>query len=678
MPFPFIALAISIGFTILGQLLSPKPKQKATTLAEFDVPTATEDRPKPYWVGTVRHKSPNCVWYGDYTTKAIKVGGILTFGMKTITGYKYFLGFDLNLGWGQMDELIRIRMADKEAWTGSASTGDITIDKPKLFGGENEGSNNGGFQGKITIYNGNGTQTADAYLVAKSGATPAYKNDVHLVFKGITSGGAYVGNSASLPEMTFDVRRCPNQLAVTANKHIIDTYDANPVCALFEFMTRPANQFGGGFSSSQFDLTNWRTAAATLHTEGLGISRMFDSAQDVDAVIEDYLNLIDGVINVNKATGLLELKLARADYDPDTIPVLTDDDILEVVSFKRGAWIETYNEAKLTYVDRTQEFETLPCAAQDVANASGQAEVRSQTVDIKGISTAANANKVTFRELRVISTPLAAVTLKVSRAAYQFTGGSVFKWQSDLYGITMIFRVSDADAGTITASSIELRCVQDIFSLGAAAYNDPQATTWTVPSPTAANITVEQIIEQPYFFHQTSNTRVATMAKPANGGQAAYDLWVRESTTTDPTRTVAQAPYTPTGTLNASYTSTAYNTSSQLVVVPDWGMEDLPAAVAPEQIVNGEGLLMIDTEILAYESYTVDGSGNYIFNGVWGGLLDTLLATHSSAARVWFISEGMAIDPSNYTAGATMKAKLSSLGSDGSTIALGSCTELTL
>jgi hypothetical protein len=663
--FPFVALAISVAFTYLNSLLMRK-KSKASTIDEIQVPTATEDRPKPYWVGTVRHKSPNCVWYGDYSTKAIKAGGLMTMGIKTVTGYKYFLGFDLNLGWGQMDELLKIRIADKDAWSGSISSGTIVIDKPKLFGGENESSNDGGFQAKVTVYNGNGTQGVDPYLAAKSGPTPAYKKDVHLVFQGITSGGAYIGNSTSLPEMSFDGRRCPNTLGVIGSKHVIDTYDANPVCALYEFMTRPQSEFGGGYATSQFDTASWLAAASTVYTEGLGISRMFDSASDVESVIKDYLELIDGVLNIDMVTGKISIALARDDYDPATLPVLNDANVLEIVSFKQGSFQETHNEVRLSYIDRTAEFESRPAAQQDAANVTQSGEVRSQDISIKGISNPTTANKVIFRELRVVSTPLATLTIRVNREAFAMKGAGVFKHSSARHNISeKIYRITEIDKGKVDAGVIEIKAVQDIFSFGSVAYDAPQSSGWSEPSTVAAASTDQLVIEQPRFLHGTDETRILSIAKPVNGAQQAYNLWAKESTGAAYDEKLRDVPFTPVGTLVGAYQSTQYNTSSQLVVTPVFDMEDLPSAINASEIRAGGGLILIDNEVLAYESYTINGSGQYVFNGVWGGLLDTVLASHATGAKAWFISAGSGVATGSYTALSTVNAKLLPLGSDG-------------
>jgi hypothetical protein len=52
-----ISAGISAGLTLLGGLLMPKSKPAGAD--EFQAPTATEDRIKPYFVGTVRHVSAN-------------------------------------------------------------------------------------------------------------------------------------------------------------------------------------------------------------------------------------------------------------------------------------------------------------------------------------------------------------------------------------------------------------------------------------------------------------------------------------------------------------------------------------------------------------------------------------------------------------------------------------------
>ena len=669
MPFPFVAVlvsaAVSAGLTLLGGLLAPKPK--AAKEDEIEVPTATEDRIKPYFVGTVRHLSPNAIWYGDFSTKKIKQGGLGFLAGNPTIGFKYFIGIQLDLGWGKVDALRRIELGGEEAWTGNIASGNFTIDKKELF--QSDPVKNG-FQATGVFYPGDGVQAVDPYVAGKVGGfVPAYRDDALIVFKGLTSGGAYIGNSPTFPEIKIDVSRYPNTLGVTGGKHIVNTFDANPVCALHEFMTRENNEFGGGFIDAQFDLNNWRAAADAVFAEGIGCSLLITTEREVDNVIESYLKLIDAVINVNMNTGLLELKLIRFDYDPDTIPHFTDDDFTEV-NYTRGSWQETLNEVRLSYSDRTAEHTDRIAAAQDSASASGNGEVITSDIDIEGIATPSLANTIVWRELKSLSIPLGRMTGKMNREGYELSGGMVFKWSSVKFGVNaMIFRVSEASDGDF----IEVKCVQDVFSLGSTAFNVPDAPGWQPPTLDAVNISLAAIFEQPYFFHQTSDNRIFTVASPANGSQQSYDLRTKLTTETNYVERLTSVGYTPNGTLNAQFISD----SGSLVIVPGAGMEDIPNAVTPEEIATGRGLIQIDSEILAYESFTVDGSGNFVFSNVWGGLLDTLKATHAAGARAWFIAEEIAADPTNYPAGASVNAKLLSNAPNGQ-IAEGSAIIVTL
>jgi len=68
--FMLTLLVLSI---VLSAALAPK-QQKPTpsTLADFDIPTASEGRAIPIIFGTVKFESPNNVWYGDLRSDAIR------------------------------------------------------------------------------------------------------------------------------------------------------------------------------------------------------------------------------------------------------------------------------------------------------------------------------------------------------------------------------------------------------------------------------------------------------------------------------------------------------------------------------------------------------------------------------------------------------------------------------
>ena len=69
-----------------------------------------------------------------------------------ITGYKYYIGMHLALCHGPIDELQMITVGEREAWSGNSSGGQISIDAPELFGGDDR---EGGVSGEVDVLMGN-------------------------------------------------------------------------------------------------------------------------------------------------------------------------------------------------------------------------------------------------------------------------------------------------------------------------------------------------------------------------------------------------------------------------------------------------------------------------------------------------------------------------------------------
>lgn len=123
----WILLAVLVAVTFAAILLAPKPKlesARASGLEDVQYPRAKEGDPVPIIFGTVRLRSPNTIWYGDFEAQAIKEKvktGL--FSSKTITkGYRYFLGLDLALCIGDGSVKLKRIWAGKEiAWEGNDS-----------------------------------------------------------------------------------------------------------------------------------------------------------------------------------------------------------------------------------------------------------------------------------------------------------------------------------------------------------------------------------------------------------------------------------------------------------------------------------------------------------------------------------------------------------------------------
>lgn len=115
-------------------------------------------------------------------------------------GYKYYLGMHLGLCHGPIDAITQVRVDNREAWSGTATGGSITINAGELFGGDKR---EGGVSGTIDIAMGGPTQGQNSYLVSKLGALiPAYRGVVGLIFR-----QCYLGNNPYLKPWAFRGQR---------------------------------------------------------------------------------------------------------------------------------------------------------------------------------------------------------------------------------------------------------------------------------------------------------------------------------------------------------------------------------------------------------------------------------------------------------------------------------------
>ncbi len=182
--------------------LTPKPPNaKPKSLDDFQAPTAEEGREIPVIFGTDDVNDPNVTWYGDLKRSAIKGPRRYGFfGPRQVIGYKYSLGMQMSLCHGPADFITAIHVGDKLAWHGSTGAGQITINKPSLFGGD---KSEGGISGNVDVCMGGPAQLQNDYLVSVLGSDqPAYRGVVSVVLRQV-----YLGTTAYIKPWEFRVQR---------------------------------------------------------------------------------------------------------------------------------------------------------------------------------------------------------------------------------------------------------------------------------------------------------------------------------------------------------------------------------------------------------------------------------------------------------------------------------------
>jgi hypothetical protein len=645
----FVSFIVALAFAVVGELLRPKMKPsnaKPSSLDDFSVPTAEEGRIIPVICGKVKVDGPNVTWYGDLelvpVTKKIKTGW---FSSATSTiAWKYMMGMQMFLCHSRDDlEVHEIRFGDKQpiVTRTDEANGVIKFDfnDNEFFGGDEK---EGGISGTLRFYRGHTGQGHNAYWASQIGVdpAPAYEGCAYAMLEHL-----YLGTSAYIKPVGYILSSYPNTLAGASAYHKIGD-DANPVCFIYEIIN--STIWGLNVNAGRFNLSSWVAAAQMVYNEGYGISMIVNTGSSADELIEEILRHIDGVIYTDPATGLLDIKLARADYDIGTIPEFTDDDFVTAPKFSRPSWSETKNTIKVSYVDRAADFTEKVVSQQDLANIQQrEGEIDTEMVPFMGFSTWLPANLACARALKTMAYPLAKMSAAFNRRAWNLRPGSVIKVTWTPLGIIgVVFRVVRIDYGSIRDNKIELELIEDIFAISQSAYIEPPPTGWVDPvqKPSVA-LTRSALFELPAEFTGSYAAHVGTLASRDNGIDEGYEIW-SSLASGDGSKTYKRktSQFTPSAVTTADYIAgTPPRDATGFAVSAVKHGAQIPAAVTEEELLAGDSIWLIRSsagdEYVAAKNFTGSQIADVI-RGVYG----TTPLTHPAGATVWYISGGFGVE----------------------------------
>src|ERR1700733_10609131 len=144
--FILILLIVMIATTVITMLMRPHNGPVASSLGDFNFPTATEGRAIPVAFGTVKIGGGNTVWWGNLKTIPIQQG---SFFSKTTVGFKYLISVQYVLCQGQIDEFISLECDGKQVPfsfdDGALDPRRVFIDQDMFWGGTPAGQ--GGLRG---------------------------------------------------------------------------------------------------------------------------------------------------------------------------------------------------------------------------------------------------------------------------------------------------------------------------------------------------------------------------------------------------------------------------------------------------------------------------------------------------------------------------------------------------
>ncbi len=593
-------------------------------------------------------------------------------GGQTI-GYHYLFSILFGIGRGPLNEVIAIKAADKIVWEGHACDQAVwPIDKPELFGGE---SKEGGIQGLFRVFHGapdqvlpgaSGTIAVGSKGPYKSGNLP----DVKAAMGGDVSelrgramvwfDGLIASMNPYIKEWKFRVRRThagwdrdEPWYPAKSTIYLKDGYihAMNPAHIIYECCTNRA--WGRGLPTTRMGDT-FVYAANLFCEEFLGLCLAWMRRDGIDEFVKRVCDHTGCVVYTDRETGLIEIKVLRADYDSDDIPHFTvDSGLLRLTEDDSGSSDGIADEIVVTGHDPITD-QKIEGRAHNPAVRQSREGTSAITREYEGLPTTDLCNRVAARDMAVGAGGLRKFTVILDRAGFKLHPGAVFKVTYAPRGITaLVLRAGEIDDGDMLNGQITIRAVQDIFALPSTTWITPTENEWTPPTDEAIEATDQELFELSYRdiykqagqasaeSVQAEQTYLGSLAGRPVVTNVQYALLARPAG--DPSFERNGAFYF---TANAVLVGALTPTATSFVISSP---EDFPDA---DDLVGDS--LLIGAERMLIEDYD---EGTLAFT-VKRGVMDTWPAAHLAGTRVWFPDDDIGADSRVFAPGESIEGKI--------------------
>jgi len=583
------------------------------------------------------------------------MGGKSGGGKAKVTEYKMSTHYGICHG-GENVSLRALYFGEKLAWEGNLTApGVASVNAPDLFGGPQK---EGGVAGDVYWLPGRDDQLMPEELAGKFGVTqancPGFRGIASVFMTGVAAAGGFLWshNSPYLKTCWMKLTSQPLDIGLlNANAMIGD--DANPAHIIFDCLTDDDCM---GAPVGMMDVQSFKDCAATLYSEGFGLSMGWFAEATIESYISEVLDHIQGTVFVNPLTGLFTMKLLRNDYVFADLPVF-DESNCKVVDYQRKVWGETVNQISVTYTNPENE-EKIAITYQELGNVIAQGATVGDSRDYYGVRNGALAAKLAVRDCRASSAPLASCTILADRSAWRLVPGSVLRLSNTKNNIVdQVMRIGTIDYGTTSDPTIKISVIEDIFSLRVQGVETPPSSLWNdgreTPSPRLdfLGFTLPSFFIKLFANKMPVEPEVAVgMVATQNGSDTfTYDLQ------TEVTTIGGGLTYQSLGTrsLNKRATLTE-DLPAELTSAMSFSSSLLGVGPQIEAFVYFQGTDEEDCEIGFITDR--DSNGDWI---VSRGMLDTVPRAWPTGTHVWFIVEDSPVgDQTSRVPGETVNYKL--------------------
>lgn len=621
---------------------------------------------------------------------------------KITIGHRYYMSIHMGLNYGEVDELVEIKAGDRIIWkynpsapplpseasfaaldewknSGYAAITDppsiampayeyekndrvewpiqvtsnqsLRIKASKIFGGE---ESEGGIDGTLDVMLGADDQTVSSRLQQMfGGLVPAYRKRFTVLFDGMICA------MSKYPKAwAFRRRRLlkgwdggvwyPEKLVISLDGGKIKAMNGAHI--LYESMTN--RHWGASRPRARLDDASFRAAADQLYNENFGLCLKWSRQGKIREFLDIVQNHIGANLFVHPVTGLWTLRLVRDNYDVNTLPSFDKNSgLLGIDDDDTASSVSGTNEVIVNYV-RPADNQEASVRVQNAAAIRAASGILSETVDYPGIPTPELALRVAQRDLRT-KVGLKKYKIRLDRRGYLIEPGGVFRISDPARGIeNLVLRAGKIEEGELSSGKITITAVMDVFGLPANSFVAVQPPLYTPPSIAPAPITqrlISQITYRDLSARVDSTTLanitpgtgfISAIASQPTGLSIGYQLDTRVGTT-------------------GSWNSTNGDFAPSALLVNPITIGVSPVVITFSAGINIDTVELGSAALIDGEIYRVDVLDSEAGVATLArGCVDTIPATHSAGARIWFYQDLNTIDTTEYAAGVTVNVRM--------------------
>lgn len=405
------------------------------------------------------------------------------------------------------------------------------------------------------------------------------------------------------------------------------------------------------------DDASFRTGADWFYNQGIGFCTAYDpGSESVDDLTQRISKVAGCSVNRSPVDGKWYLDIANGVYDLASLPILTDDDVLDF-SETPTTLDSAVNSVSVEYYDPIADTTVLtpPVEAMSLIDSFGR---NHQDIQYHEVPTAALATRFAQRDEQSFVTPTRKFDLTTTRKTYAWRRNTYFRLQLRKRGIAdMVCIIAGIESGTLKSGAMKLTVAQDTYSLPTTSFVQVDPGIDTRPSQIPLVIANQAAFEAPYFEVARNLSRADLQALPTDVG---YLLTVAQDPATSLHYSVivsTDGGATFAGSSNAAWCPSALIVEGDTL---DAGLKTgftITNGTLLESVAVGSAALWVGAdhaEVCRVDA--IDAAANTLTLG--RGCADTPPCIHAANARIWFFDGFTGTDSVEYTDGQTIDVKL--------------------